>query len=291
MAPRIFWHIKYHTRQTRKKLSKPLVHATAWMIGLLYYIYMALVWHTSRVESYGMGRGVKAVNTHGNIVIAIWHDNAILAGRCCRVFSPTTLASRSDIGEVITKVLKRQRYHVFRGGSSRGKARRKPVLQQLVGYLNKRKEVVLALTVDGSHGPARVMKPGIIGLAMETDMPIFAIHIACKPVLHLKTWDRTRIPLPFGKIVMVLEGPILKKKDSAEGEEFERMRSQAQLLLADTAERADRCLKGEPLSPPDERLALDPSYGDRGRRVGRALLLPSEPPPRPRLIEEDGKER
>ncbi len=286
MAPRIFWHIKYHSRQTRKKLSKPVVWATARVIGVLYYLYMGLVWHTSRVESYGMGRGVKAVNTHGNIVIAVWHDNAILAGRCCRVFSPTTLASRSDIGEVITAVLKLQKYHVFRGGSSRGKKRRTPILQQLVGYLKKRVEVVLALTVDGSHGPARIMKPGIIGLAMETDMPIFAVHISCKPALHLPSWDRTRVPLPFGKIVMVLEGPILRNKEASDSEEFERMRSQAQLLLEDTAERADRCLKGEPLPPPSEKLELDPSYGDRDKRIGRSLLLPSEPPPRPRLIEE-----
>ena len=286
MAPRIFWHIKYHTRQTRKKLSKPVVKVTAWTIGWAYKGYMGLVWHTSRVESYGMGRGVKAVNTHGNILIAIWHDNSILAGRCCKVFSPTTLASRSDIGEVITAVLKLQKYHVFRGGSSRGRSRRRPVLQQLGDYVRQRTEVVLALTVDGSHGPARVMKPGIIGLAMETDMPIFAIHIACKPKLHLPSWDRTRLPLPFGKIVMVLEGPIKRGENAGAGDEFERMRQQTQRLLEDTAERADRCLAGEALPDPDPGLGLDPSYGDRDLRKGRALLLPHEPPPRPRRVGE-----
>ncbi len=286
MAPRIFWHIKYHSRQTRKKLSKPAVWVTARVIGLLYYLYMGLVWHTSRVESYGMGRGVRAVLKHGNVVVAIWHDNAILAGRCCRELRPTTLASRSDIGEVITAVLNLQKYHVFRGGSSRGKSRRTPILQQLVSYLKKRKEVVLALTVDGSHGPARIMKPGIIGLAMETDMPIFATHLVCKPVLHLPSWDKTRVPLPFGKIVIVLEGPILRNKEASDSEEFERMRSQAQLLLEDTAERADKCLKGEPLPAPNEQLNLDPSYGDRSQRKGRRLLLPHEPPPDPRLIED-----
>ncbi len=285
MAHRIFWHIKYHARQTRKKLSKPLVGLTASAIGWLYKGYMGLVWHTSRVESYGMARAVKAVNTDGNILVAVWHDNAILAGRCCKVFRPTTLASNSDIGEVITAVLKHQDYHVFRGGSSRGKARKKPVLQQLVDYVNKRTEVVLALTVDGSTGPARMMKPGIIGLAGDTGMPLFAMHIACKPKLHLPSWDRTRIPLPFGKIVMVIEGPINCAKATTDGDAFEHLRQQGQLLLDDTAKRADQAIAGKPPDPPDAQLDLDPAYGEHDLRKGRALLLPHEPPPNPRLID------
>ena len=286
MAPRIFWHIKYHSRQTRKKLSKPVVKVTAWAIGWLYKGYMGLVWHTSRVESYGMARAVKAVNTDGNILVAIWHDNAILAGRCCKVFRPTTLASYSDIGEVITAVLSHQDYHVFRGGSSRGKARRKPILKQLVDYVNRRTEVVLALTVDGSTGPARVMKPGIIGLAMDTGMPLFAVHIACKPVLHLPSWDRTRVPLPFGKIVMVIDGPIKSDQEASDGEDFQRLCRQGQLLLEDTAKRAEQAILGKTPDLPDEWLGLDPTYGERGLRRGRRMLLDHEPPPRPRRIGE-----
>jgi lysophospholipid acyltransferase (LPLAT)-like uncharacterized protein len=264
-------------------LSKPVVKLVAIVLAWVYRGYMALVWHTSRVESYGMARAVNAVNAHRNVVVALWHDNVVLAPRCCRDFRPTTLASRSDSGEIITAALRLQQYHVFRGGSSRGKSRRTPVLQQLVEYVKQREEVVLALTVDGSTGPARVLKPGVIALACDTGAPIFAIHIACRPTIRARSWDRTRIPLPFGRIVMVLEGPIIPKSKPIDGEEFRRLRDQTQLLLEDTANRAERYLAGESPPPPDPRLELDPSYGDRDLRKGRAILNPDEPPPNPRL--------
>ncbi len=279
----MIYYVRYYLRQTRKALAKPTVRVAAWVLAWIYKLYMGLVWHTSRVEAYGMARAVAAVNRHRNILVAVWHDNVILAPRCCRIFSPTTLASRSDIGDVITAVLKLQNYHVFRGGSSRGRSRRTPILQQLVKYLNEREEVVLALTVDGSTGPARILKPGIIGLSHDTGAPIFAAHIACRPMFRLRSWDRTRVPLPFGRIVMVVEGPIHCSDRELDADEFQRLRALAQRLLEDTADRAERCLAGEPLPEPDPELGLDPSYGDRSCRPGKALLTPDEPPPNPRL--------
>ena len=277
--------LKRSLRSYRKRMSKPVVRASAKSLAWVYRAYMAFVWRTSRIETYGVARAVNAMKRHRNIVVALWHDNVVLAPRACRVFRPTTLASRSDIGDVITAVLELQNYHVFRGGSSRGKSRRTPVLQQLVKYVNQRQEVVLALTVDGSTGPARVLKPGIIALSNETNSPIFGIHIACKPALHAKSWDKTRFPLPFGRIVMVLEGPILSRQSPIDADEFRRLREQSQWLLEDVSRRADLCLAGKPIGEPDPRLELDPSYGDRDRRVGRSVLFPHERPPDPRLIE------
>lgn len=278
--------VKRGLRSFRKKLSKPTVRVAAVAVAWVYRVYMSLVWHTSRIESYGVGRAIRAMVEHRRVVVAIWHDNAVLAPRAYRELSPTTLASRSDIGEVITAVLKLHGYHVFRGGSSRGRSRRTPVLPQLVGHVKGRQEVMLALTVDGSSGPARVCKPGIIALSCETGAPIYATHVACRPALRLPSWDRTRVPLPFGKIVIVLEGPILSKKHPIDADEFRRLREQTQLLLDDTARRAERCVSGQTLAPPDPRLDLDPSYGERDKRVGRSFLLPHEPAPNPKPTTE-----
>lgn len=282
--------IKHDTRRLRKKLSKPAVKLLAACLAWSYRGYMALVWHSSRVESYGMGRAVNAVRTHDNLLVALWHDNVVLAPRCGRDFRPTTLASHSDSGELISAILRLQKYHVFRGGSSRGKSRRTPVLQQLVDYVKKRREVLVALTVDGSTGPARVLKPGIIALSRDTGAPIFAIHIACKPVIHAPSWDRTRIPLPFGRIVLVFEGPIRCDLKPIDAEEFRRLRDKTQLLLDDTARRAEQYIARKQLIPPDPRLELDPSYGDRDLRTGRDFLRSDERPINPRLRQTPGDE-
>jgi len=278
--------IKQHTRRVRKKLSKPAVKLAALGLAWIYKAYMGLVWHTSRVEAYGMARAAEAMQRHHNIVVALWHDNVVLAPRCCKVLRPTTLASRSDIGEVITAVLERQDYHVFRGGSSKGKSRRTPVLRQLTEYLNKHEDVVMAVTVDGSTGPARVMKPGAIALASDTDSPLFSIHIACRPAIKAPSWDRTRFPLPFGKIVIIMEGPLHCDKASMDGDTFRHLREQGQLLLDDTAKRAEQALSDQTPDPPDPRLDLDPSYGERDVRHGRNFILPHESAPNPRPRDE-----
>jgi len=279
--------VKRGVRSVRKKISKPLVRLAAAGLAWVYRGYMSIVWYTSRVESYGMARAVNAVKRHRNVVFALWHDNVVLAPRCYRVLRPTTLASRSDIGEVITAILEMQRYHVFRGGSSRGKSRRIPVLHQLTNHIKQRQEVLLALAVDGSTGPARVLKPGIIALSFDTGAPIFATHIACKPAIKLPSWDRTRVPLPFGRIVMILEGPIICDSNQIDADEFRRLREQVQLLLDDTAHRAEHCLKTRQMPAPNPALELDPSYGDRDLRIGRSILNPDEPPPNPRLVTEN----
>jgi len=278
--------VKQRTRSFRKKLSGPVVRVSAWILAWAIWVYMSLVWYTSRVESYGLARAASAMKRHRNLTVTLWHENVVLTPWAYREFKPTTLASRSDIGEIITAALKLQGYHVFRGGSSKGKSRRSAVLKDLVQYVKDRREVLLALAVDGSSGPARVLKPGIIALSNETGAPIFTVSAISSREIRVRTWDRTRFPLPFGRIIIVMQGPLRCDDTPLDGTEFRRLRDQAQLLLEDAAIRAEHYLKHGELPPPDPALELDPSYGEEDQRVGRSLLLPHEPLPNPRLIAE-----
>jgi lysophospholipid acyltransferase (LPLAT)-like uncharacterized protein len=275
---------KQGLRSFRKKLSGPTVKATAWLLAWVIWGYLSLVWRTSRVESYGMARAVSAMSRHRNILMTLWHENVVLTPWACREYKSTTLASRSDIGEVITAALKRQGFTVIRGGSSKGKARRTAVLKDLVQHVKERREVMLALAVDGSSGPVRVLKPGIIPLSHNTGAPIFACHVISSRAIKARTWDRTRFPLPFGRIVVVMEGPLRCDLNPLKGKEFRRLRDQAQLLLEDAANRAEHYLKHGELPPPNPALDLDPSYGEEDKRVGRSLFLPHEILPNPRPI-------
>ncbi len=277
---------KRGTRSFRKKISGPTVKGTAWLLAWVFWAYLSLVWRTSRIESYGIGRAVQAMSRHRNILMTLWHENVVLTPWAIRDYKPTSLASRSDIGEVITAALERQGFHIFRGGSSKGKSRRTAVLKDLVQHVKDRQDVLLALAVDGSSGPVRVLKPGIIPLSNKTGAPIFAIHVISSRSVRARTWDRTRFPLPFGRIVVVMEGPLRCDDNKLGGKEFRRLRDQAQLLLEDAATRAEYFLKHGELPPPNPALDLDPSYGEEDKRTGRSLFLPHETLPNPRLIEE-----
>ncbi len=277
---------KRGTRSFRKMLSGPTVKGTAWLLAWVIWAYMSLVWRTSRIESYGIGRAVNAMSRHRNILMTLWHEDVVLAPWAYREYKPTTLASISDIGEVIAAALKRQGYTVFRGGSSKGKSRQTAVLKDMVQHVKDRQDVLLAIAVDGSSGPVRVLKPGIIPLSNSTGAPIFAIHVISSRSIKARTWDRTRIPLPFGRIVVVMEGPLRCDDNKLGGKVFRRLRDQAQLMLEDAANRAEHCLKHGELPPPNPALDMDPSYGEEDRRTGRSLFLPHETLPNPRLIDD-----
>jgi lysophospholipid acyltransferase (LPLAT)-like uncharacterized protein len=98
-------------------------------------------------------------------------------------------------------------YTVFRGGSSRRASRRKKVLEEFIQYLRQVDCPVVGITVDGSSGPAYRMKTGVIVMAMEIDAPVYVLRIWSKRRILLPTWDRTMLPLPFNKIVIMAEGP------------------------------------------------------------------------------------
>lgn len=257
----------------------------AWGIALSYQIHLWCVWRTGRIEIIGCDRLVETMRRHERVALALWHENLIMAIYALRECRPTTLASKSDIGDVIATILERLHYKVFRGGTSRGKSRRSPALDEMVAYFKSHRDILLAITVDGSAGPARKMKPGIIALSEQAQAPIFVMHCECRPCFRIWTWDKTRIPLGFGKVVILLEGPLLPEPAGISG--FRKSRDKTDLLLRDTCRRAEAYLKTGDLLPADEALGLDPSYGKGETRRGKSLFPKGPPPIVPRPIEAD----
>lgn len=281
----MFESIKQSVKRFRKMLSGPTVRIVAWVLAWFYWGYMLVVWYTSRVESFGFNRAAAATKQHRNILLTLWHENVVLTPWAFREFKPTTLASRSDIGQIISAALLRQGYVMFRGGSSQGKSRRTAVLKDLVQHVKERQDVTLAMAVDGASGPVHVLKPGVVALSNGTGAPIFAAHAISSLEFRAPTWDRTRFPLPFGRIVVVMEGPLRCDENPLRGKEFRRLRDQAQLLMEDAADRAEHYLKHGELPPPNPALELDPAYGEEEKRASRSMLLPGAARPNPRLWE------
>jgi lysophospholipid acyltransferase (LPLAT)-like uncharacterized protein len=57
-----------------------------------------------------------------------------------------------------------------------------------------------------------------VQLARATRVPIVAIGAATRPVRRLASWDRLQLPMPFGRVVLVLAEP-LAVGDGADGED------------------------------------------------------------------------
>jgi lysophospholipid acyltransferase (LPLAT)-like uncharacterized protein len=118
------------------------------------------------------------------------------------------LISRHRDGEVIARAVERLGYATARGSSTRGGE--EGVREMLALAESKRS---LAITPDGPRGPARVVKPGLIYLASRTGLPILPVATGARPLTRLRSWDRFRIPRPFGRVVVHYGEPIDVPRD------------------------------------------------------------------------------
>jgi lysophospholipid acyltransferase (LPLAT)-like uncharacterized protein len=183
---------------------------------------MRVVFLTSRVEDHGLGKLRDILDRYGGAVGLLWHEEIPIAvyGYPRLGFRPSTLASYSDAGEVIARVLKRLGYDVFRGGSSYRESRKNGgVLNEMIEHMRTGKRVFYGLTVDGSQGPAYRIKSGGVVIARECGKPVVLLRTWHKRCLRLGGWDRMAIPLPFNVITFFVRGPyfVPESADTAEG--------------------------------------------------------------------------
>ena len=73
----------------------------------------------------------------------------------------------------------------------------------------------LAITPDGPRGPVRSMAEGLPAMAKMSKAPVLFVGLSCNPAIRLNNWDRTLIPLPFGKGAVVWD-----RADFPEGAEL-----------------------------------------------------------------------
>lgn len=207
------YKIRKWTRTPRNWTKKPVLGTTAFLVGWLYHGWMVLVWRTSRVRLSGLDEIEQALVSQRGAVVALFHETVLLAPYVVRALKPITIVNRSESGTLIAGILRRMGFQVIRGGSSRGTSRHKEVLKDLAVSLNRQREIPVFIAVDGSHGPVRVVKPGVVALARRANAPLFLCFAASTPSLRFPSWDGTRFPVPFSRVIIRFHGPIEPRED------------------------------------------------------------------------------
>ena len=139
----------------------------------------------------------------------------------------TILVSHSKDGENMAKAVRFLGYNVKRGSSSRGGA---AGLIALIKAVREGRSVVLA--VDGPRGPRGTCKPGIVRLAQKTGVPLYPVGVATsKKWTFEKSWNKTYIPLPFSRQVVLVGEPFLFPPSSTDEEMEKHCRSVEKALI------------------------------------------------------------
>ena len=233
--------------------NKALVQLAKYTVPYLYFAYFWFVWATSRIIDLTSPLD-EALRKHPHrFVAAVWHQDVLCVPWAYRRFHGQTIASVGDAGEVIARLLRLCNFTVFRGGSSKGKSRKKKILEEFTEHLLKVDKPAVGITVDGSSGPAYRMKTGIIVMARKIGAPLFVVRIWSKRRILLPTWDRTTLPLPFNKIVIMAEGPYQLPDNLDQKEVFEQFHRFVENQLLAITYKCFSMLD----HPVDERLLAD----------------------------------
>lgn len=178
----------------------------AWLAGALLNSYGHLVLLTSSVRI-----RVDPATAHllrqrrQPVIFALWH---------CHVFfmpmlrhhtrQPVSVLLSAHRDAQIVGVAARMRgVDLVAGSSTRGGVR---AFLQLLQQLRAGRHV--CLTPDGPRGPARVVKPGIVHLAHRSGCVVVPMGLALTRMRRLRSWDRSVLPLPFGRVVLTLGHPV-----------------------------------------------------------------------------------
>jgi lysophospholipid acyltransferase (LPLAT)-like uncharacterized protein len=194
-------------------LRNPAVQAAlGWLLGT----YLRLVLRTVRWrhENLACVEPVLADDRTGAIAL-FWHGRIPL----CLATAPQwwrkrtrCLVSPSADGEFVARALAMAGFPAIRVSSAKkGDAQK---ARAAVAAIREATQWVaaggaLVVTPDGPRGPNEVIAPGALQIARRSGQPVFLMGIAASPAAQIRsTWDQVMWAAPFGRGVVVWEGPL-----------------------------------------------------------------------------------
>lgn len=191
-------------------------------LNFLSYLAWLIIQCVSRtVKIYKINfEKVKLLNK--NVIYAFFHGEQFLLIFTHRNKNITIMTSYSYDGELQTRILKKFGYDIVRG-SAKKKGATSGTLTIIDKLYNGQD---CAFAVDGPHGPAFKVKPGVIYLAYKTGLPIIPVRVVVKRKIQFNNWDKYILPLPFTKAYIIYGEPFyVGENDSikTKTEEFEKI--------------------------------------------------------------------
>jgi len=193
-----------------RKIRKPLMESSGMKICLVFLMvqYLRFVyWTNPRLKS--SDNPQLAHQKYNPFIITFWHGRHIM-GPFLRPRGEAIIAmfSRSNDAELNAQIGKKLGLEIVRGSGGRGhkQATDKGGARALL-TLNKALKggKTTAMIADIAHGRAREAGKGIVMLAKLSGRPIIPyIYAFSREKILEKTWDKTAIPLPFGRSVFIM---------------------------------------------------------------------------------------
>jgi lysophospholipid acyltransferase (LPLAT)-like uncharacterized protein len=236
------------------ELGKRLLRAEATRRALswLVYLYMRLVYATTRWTVVGEEHPVRLVDQHLPGIAAFWHGRMLmlplelrrlLRQRGWQHVKVHMLISGHGDGRAISDVIRYTDIHTVEGSTNQGGSR---ALRALVQFLRQGEYV--GITPDGPNGPAMRATAGVITTAKLGQAPILPYTYATSRRRILNSWDRFHLPLPFCRGVFIWGEPIHIPAELGDAE-TETWRAHLEERMNALTAEADRRVGHEAVAP------------------------------------------
>lgn len=230
------------------------------LLARLVAAYMETVIATLRWRAENLEPARAAVAGKSGAVALFWHGRIGVALACRPLLKDRerrAMISLSRDGAFIADAAARLGFPAIRGSTARpdrlldkGGA---DALRRSAAFLQS--GGIVLVTPDGPRGPARRLGAGSVLLASLGASPVFLVGLAVRPALAPGGWDAARIPLPFSRAAVVIDGPLAAPAaGDAGGPSLEAVRSAWQEGM-DRAQARAEALLTDPAGPAFARLA------------------------------------
>lgn len=166
------------------------------------------------VFSYWMVRSTIRIQLHGNekadacpnAIYAIWHENWIAYFVCFpKLKNHVWMSHAAWYMKHVNLVGLSSGVERFVYGST-GNAGREAADQLVIALKNG---ASTTFSPDGPYGPAKVLKKGILHIAMQSGVPIIPIHFQVPHAIRVPfTWEGKRYPRPFTTVDITFGEPL-----------------------------------------------------------------------------------
>ena len=173
---------------------------------ILFILFKTNKWHVS-----GINKLNKSINMNRPIMLCSWHSRFLFAVYCLKmkkIKNVWAVSSTHKDSQVMAHILNRFKIKLIKGSSTRGWDN---VIKKMLKIF-KNSDSIIAITNDGPKGPPRIAKAGSYKIAVKSNAQIVAISATCSHYWEVGSWDRLRIPKPFGQIYIDFSDPMDDKK-------------------------------------------------------------------------------
>ena len=179
------------------------------LICYLVIAYIKLVYYSSKKIIVGDNLIMNRFKNNQPAIIVSWHHQIMMApfvATQIRKFNQThkiaSLASKHGDGRFVGRVMEKFGVINVAGSSKDGRKSSRGIdmhgLKEIFRALKN--QLGIAITPDGPRGPSRKINGEVIKIAELSGAPIVPVGLGYSSFFELNTWDKFKVPLPFGVI-------------------------------------------------------------------------------------------